>query len=90
VTPAWTAASRLSTRQLWVLLAVAEGTVQPDPLLDNCYLLHGRSVSWTLTILILRRLVQLNPLLPGPPGLTRRGQHTLHRVEPNPRSSTTR
>ncbi len=73
-----TAAIRISTRHLWVLLAVAEGAVQPDPLLNNCYLLRGRSVSWTLTILVLRRLVQLNPLLPGPPQLTIRGQHTIH------------
>jgi hypothetical protein len=68
----------MSTRQLWVLLAVAEGTVQPDPLLDNSYLLRGRSVSRTLSLLVLRRLVQLNPLLPSPPRLTRRGQDALH------------
>ena len=78
MTTALPPASRMPTRQLWVLLAVAAGTVQPDPLLDNSYLLRGRSVSWTLSLLVLRRLVHLNPLLPGPPRLTRRGQDTLH------------
>lgn len=78
MTTARTPANRVPTRQLWVLLAVAEGDVQPDPLLENSYLLRGRSVSWTLSLLVLRRLVQLNPLLPGPPRLTRRGQDTLH------------
>ena len=78
VTTVRTPPSRVPTRHLWVLLAVAEGTVQPDPLLNNTYTLRGQSVSWTLSLLVLRRLVHLNPLLPGPPRLTRRGQHTLH------------
>ena len=81
MTGARTAASRMSTRQLWVLLAVAEGTVEPDPLLDNCYLLRGQSVSWTLIILVLRRLVRLKAVLPGPPRLTRRGQRIVQGFE---------
>ena len=69
----------LTTRQLWVLQAVANGQIEHDLLhgdLAGCTL-DGDDVSWTLSHLALRGLVAFNPLTPGPPQLTGPGAETL-------------
>jgi hypothetical protein len=71
---------RLTTKQVWVLLAVAHGRVRR--LIEFGELavheLDGRSVSWTVTTLAVRGLVLIDPTCPGPPQLSRRGQLILH------------
>jgi hypothetical protein len=66
---------RLTTKQIWVLLAVAHGRVRRLPEFGelSVHELDGRSVSWTITALAVRRLVMIDPTQPGPPQLTRRG-----------------
>jgi hypothetical protein len=63
----------LTPRHYEVLQAVADGRIRRDLLLGlyEPHLLNGRDVIWTLRGLVLRRLVQLQPI--GPPRLTARG-----------------
>lgn len=72
-------APQLTTRQLWVLQAVAAGRVDHDPLYGDLatHILDGHSVSGTIFGLALRGLVACDPLLPSAPHLTRRGHTTL-------------
>jgi hypothetical protein len=68
----------LSSRQWEVLQAVADERIRRDVLLGTYepHLLDGLDVIWTLRELVLRRLVQLQPI--GPPHLTPRGRR-FHR-----------
>lgn len=72
---------RLSTRQIWVLQAVADGRLEHDILLGDLagFSVDGRSVGWTVIALAVRRLVVFDPLQPGPPRLTQRGSAALGR-----------
>ena len=65
-------ANRLSTRQLWVLHAVAQHRIDHELLHGDLsgYTLDGRPVSWTLTALAVRGLVAFDPFTPGPPNIT--------------------
>ena len=76
-TTARTGRRPLSPRQYTVLQAVADQRIQRDTLLGTLepHLLNGQDVIWTLRALVLRGLVQLQPI--GPPRLTRRGRRTL-------------
>ena len=69
----------LTTKQIWVLLAVADGRVRR--LLEYGELaqheLDGQPVSWTISALAVHRLVLIDPLRPGPPRITRRGRQVL-------------
>ncbi|GAA3634984.1 hypothetical protein [Microlunatus ginsengisoli] len=69
----------LTTQQVWVLLAVAHGRVRRLTEFGELAVheLDGRSVSWTVTTLAVRRLVVIDPLRPGPPRITRRGRQLL-------------
>ncbi|HET9647588.1 MAG TPA: hypothetical protein VFP34_05075 [Microlunatus sp.] len=69
----------MTTRQVWVLLAVAESRIDFDPSLPElpCYTVDGRAAQWPLTVLALRGLIMFNPWLPGPPRLTRAGTAAL-------------
>jgi hypothetical protein len=64
-------------RHYEVLQAVADQRIRRDPLLGSFepYLLDGRDVIWILRGLVLRGLVQLQPI--GPPRLTACGRRTL-------------
>jgi len=73
---------RLTTRQVWVLQAVARGQIEHDPLhgdLAACTL-NGASVNWTLTGLAFRGLIAFDPWTPGPPRLTSPGADALGRA----------
>ena len=76
-TTARTTRRPLSPRQYKVLQAVADQRIQRDTLLGTLepHLLDGEDVIWTLRSLVIRGLVQLQPI--GPPRLTRRGHRTL-------------
>lgn len=79
--------TRLTTRQLWVLLAVARGRVDRDPMYGGICTLDGHSVSWTMTVLAVRGLIAFDPILPSPPQLTRRGDAVLGTLTPPLRSA---
>lgn len=64
----------LSTRQHWVLLAVADRRIDRDPRYGGLCTVDGHCVSWAVASLALRGLVAFDPLLSGLPRLTRRGQ----------------
>ena len=68
---------QLSTRQLWVLLAVRGERVNRDPSYGGLCTIEGRSVCWTVMMLVLRGLIAFNPLMPTHPHLTQRGQTVL-------------
>lgn len=68
---------QLSTRQLWVLLAVRGERINRDPSYGGLCTIEGRSVCWTVMMLVLRGLIAFNPLMPTHPHLTRRGQAVL-------------
>jgi len=76
-TPTPAATRPLSPKQYEVLQAVADGRIQRDLLLGTFepHLLDGQDVIWTLRTLVIRRLVQLQPI--GPPRLTDRGRRKL-------------
>ena len=76
-TTARTGRRPLSPRQYKVLQAVADQRIQRDTLLGTLepHLLDREDVIWTLRGLVIRGLVQLQPI--GPPRLTRRGRRTL-------------
>jgi len=67
----------LSARQYEVLQAVADQRIRRDILLGTLepHLRDGHDVIWTLRALVVRRLVQFQPI--GPPRLTARGRRTL-------------
>ena len=67
----------VSTRQLWVLQAVATGRIDRDPWYGGLCTLEGRSVWWTMVVLALRGLIVFDVAALGPPHLTRRGQARL-------------
>ena len=73
-------APRLSTRQLWVLHAVARHRIDYELLYGDlsAYTLDGRTVSWTLTGLAVRGLVAFDPFTPGPPHITTLGMYAVH------------
>ena len=68
---------QLSTRQLWLLLAVRGQQVSRDPSYGGVCTIEGRSVCWTIMMLVLRGLIAFNPLVPTHPFLTPRGQAVL-------------
>jgi hypothetical protein len=68
---------RLSTRQLWVLWAVARQQVVRNPMYGGLCTLDGSSVSWTVTVLALRGLIAFEPVPLSQPHLTRRGHGVL-------------
>ncbi|HEY5978325.1 MAG TPA: hypothetical protein VIT41_01710 [Microlunatus sp.] len=68
---------RPSTRQLWVLRAVASGLVGRDPQYGGLCTLDGRAVGWTVAVLALRGLVAFDVDAFSRPHLTRRGQTRL-------------
>ena len=57
--------------------AVAEQRIHRDILLGTLepHVLDGKDATWTLRALVIRGLVQLQPI--GPPRLTTRGRRTL-------------
>ena len=67
----------LTPQQKEVLQAVAGQRIHRDILLGTLepHLLDGKDVTWTLRALVIRGLVQLQPI--GPPRLTTRGRRTL-------------
>lgn len=68
---------QLSTRQLWVLMAVRGQRVSRDPSYGGVCTVEGNSVCWTIMTLVLRGLIAFNPLAPSHPHLTPRGQAVL-------------
>ncbi|GAA3623839.1 hypothetical protein [Microlunatus ginsengisoli] len=74
-------ALRLTTRQVWVLQAVADGRLEYDVLLGELagFAVDGCPVGWTVIGLAVRGLVVFDPLRPGPPRLARRGAAVLGR-----------
>lgn len=68
---------RLSTRELWVLRAVATGQVDRDPRYGGLCTLDGRSVGWTVVVLALRGLIGFDIDAFSRPHLTRRGWSRL-------------
>lgn len=74
--------SRLSTRQVWVLQAVADGRVDRDPIYGDLapHMLGGRSVSCTITGLALRGYVGFEPMLPSCARITPRGLLALRKL----------
>ncbi|BAK35075.1 hypothetical protein MLP_20610 [Microlunatus phosphovorus NM-1] len=71
------AQQQLSTRQLWVLLAVRGDRVNRDPSYGGVCTVEGQSVCWTVMMLVLRGLIAFNPLMSSHPYLTHRGQAVL-------------
>ena len=67
----------LTPHQHEVVQAVAEQRIHRDILLGTLepHLLDGKDAAWTLRALVIRGLVQLQPI--GPPRLTTRGHRTL-------------
>jgi hypothetical protein len=67
----------LTPHQHEVLQAIAGQRIHRDILLGTLepHLLDGKDVTWTLRALVIRGLVQLQPI--GPPRLTTRGHRTL-------------
>ena len=67
----------LTPNQHEVLQAVADQRIHRDILLGTLepHLLNGHDVTWTLRALVIRGLIQLQPI--GPPRLTTRGRRTL-------------
>ncbi|MFT4167119.1 MAG: hypothetical protein QM650_17925 [Microlunatus sp.] len=68
---------QLSTRQMWVLMAVRGDRVNRDPSYGGVCTVEGHSVCWTIMMLVLRGLIAFNPLVPSHPHLTSRGQAVL-------------
>ena len=67
----------LTPQQKEVLQAVADQRIHRDVLLGTLepHLLSGHDVIWTLRALVIRGLVQLQPI--GPPRLTARGRRRV-------------
>lgn len=71
------AQSQLTTRQLWVLMAVRGERVSREPSYGGVCTVEGNSVCWTVMTLVLRGFIAFNPLEPTRPHLTPRGQAVL-------------
>ena len=73
--PRW----RIHPRELQVLSAVRDGLVDRDLLYGDLgpWMLGTRHVSWSVTLLVLHRLVRLGAFGFGPPQITVRGQQML-------------
>jgi hypothetical protein len=73
--PRW----RIHPRELQVLGAVRDGLVDRDLLYGDLgpWMLGTRHVSWSITLLVLHRLVRLGAFGSGPPQITARGQQML-------------
>ena len=78
-TPARQSRWRIQPRELQVLRAVRDGLVDRDLLYGDLgpWMLGTRQVSWSITLLILHRLVRLGTFGLGPPQITARGQRML-------------
>ena len=63
--------------KIGALQAVADQRIHRDILLGTLepHLLDGKDATWTLRALVIRGLVQLQPI--GPPGIATRGRRTL-------------
>jgi hypothetical protein len=74
--PRW----RIQPLELHVLRAIREGRVARDPLYGDLapWMLGAQQVSWSVTLLVLHRLVRLGALGLGPPEITARGLQMLH------------
>ena len=68
---------RPSTRELWVLRAVASGLVDRDLRHGGLCTLDGRAVGWTVAALALRGLIAFDIDAFSRPHLTRRGRNRL-------------
>jgi hypothetical protein len=70
---------RIRPRELHVLRAVRDGLADRDLLYGDLgpWMLGTRQVSWSVTFLILHRLVRLGAFGFGPPQITARGQRML-------------
>ena len=68
---------RLSTRELWVLRAVATGRVDRESRYGGLCTLDGRAVGWTVVVLALRGLIAFDIDAFSRPHLTRRGRSRL-------------
>jgi len=75
----------LSTRQLWVLWAIACQQVERNPMYGGLCTLDGSSVGWTVTVLALRGLIAFEPVPLSRPHLTRRGHAVLCALAPDAR-----
>ena len=73
--PRW----RIQPRELHVLRAIREGRVTRDPLYGDLapWMLGTRPVSWSVTLLVLHRLVRLGAFGLGLPQITARGLQVL-------------
>lgn len=70
----------VSTRQVWVLRGVHDGLVTREWLFGDLapWTLHGESVAVTMTVLTLRRMVDLHPFGSGVPTVTARGLRVVN------------
>jgi len=73
---------RLTTRQLWLLMAVACERVERRAMYGGLCTVDGRSVCWTVMTLALRGLIAFDPMPLSQPHLTRRGQDLLRSLAP--------
>jgi hypothetical protein len=69
----------IQPRELQVLYAVRDGLVRRDPQYGDLarWMLGTRPVDWSVTLLVLRRLVRLGAFGFGPPQITPRGGDLL-------------
>lgn len=70
---------RIRPRELQVLSAVRDGLVDRSPLYGDLapWMLGTEQVSWSVTLLVLHRLVRLDVFGFGPPQITARGLRML-------------
>jgi hypothetical protein len=73
--PRW----QIQPRELHVLRAIRDERVARDPLYGDLapWMLGTRQVSWSVTLLVLHRLVRLGAFGLGPPQVTARGLRIL-------------
>ena len=73
--PRW----RIRPRELQVLAAVRDGLVDRNLLYGDLapWMLGAQQVSWSVTLLVLHRLVRLGAFGFGPPQITARGMRML-------------
>jgi hypothetical protein len=69
----------IQPRELQVLYAVRDGLVHRDPQYGDLapWMLGTRPVDWSVTLLVLHRLVRLGAFGFGPPQITQRGRDLL-------------